>query len=113
MLIIEARNAFKKGRVVTSMIKHAYEINPHRLRVDKINNKLVGKKHSRYSCTKTQEYAVSKYKAAIAMIKNTEELLSELQQERPENAKFEEISSRAEDMLRCWEDENHSDYQIN
>ena len=39
---IEARNGFKKGKVMSVMIKYTHSINPYGLRVEIMNNNTIG-----------------------------------------------------------------------
>ena len=97
---IEARNAFKMGKVATLMIKYSHRFNHYGLRETMINNNIVEAICPRCEKVETQDYVI-KYEETISLRKEfIKDLVVELVKNKPDDVHVEQIMSFIEDILR-------------
>ena len=110
---MEARNVFQTGKVTTSMIKCAHGFNHYGLREAMMNNNMVESTCPRCEKVETWDH-VTKCQNTIELRKEfIKEIVIELARNKPKEVHIEEIMSFVEDILRCLENEEDEEHEMN
>ena len=110
---IEARNAFRVGKVTTSMIKCAHGYNHYGQRDAMINENMVEATCPRCEMIETWEHVVQCRENSRGRKAFAKDLVEKLMKKKPKEVKEEVVMSFVEDIMKYVRNEEEGEYKTN